>query len=71
MFESITPATAERVIASVLVNHDSIPDLEMLAATIAMESGRQVLVDEVRSALAREGYRFTAEGWMIGEETDS
>lgn len=61
---AITPATGDRVISSILVNHDTVADLVMLAATAAIDLKRSVFLADLRDDLARDGYTFDADGWL-------
>jgi hypothetical protein len=64
---SITPQTADRLLASALVNHDSHPDLVIIAATVAVEQKRIVFLDDLRSDVARDfGFHFGSDGYMVG-----
>ncbi len=60
---SVSPAKAERIIASVLYNHDTVPDLVTLTCELVRSSRREMTFVEAAAILASEA-KFDAEGWM-------
>lgn len=62
---TISPDLGARITASVLVNHDTVPELVSLAAAQACESGQTITLARFRVELAKYGFAFDAEGWML------
>lgn len=63
---ALSATTAGNLLASALVNGDSHPDLVILAATIADESGKTVFLEDVRADLLRDfGTIFGSDGYMV------
>lgn len=63
--EKVTPALAERVLASALVNHDTNSDLVVMTCSLAAGLRRSFTYGQARLVLKSEyGAEFDAEGWM-------
>jgi hypothetical protein len=70
--EPLTPSRAERILAGIIVNGDSVPELVMLTATLASENRRSITYGEARALLARDfGKRYDAEGEAIWDGDES
>ncbi len=64
----ITPALGRRIIDSALFNGDSVPDLILTTAQIALESRRTTDTSRVAAEFERQGRRIDRYGWLVFED---
>jgi hypothetical protein len=55
---------AERVLSSILYNHDTVPDLVTLTCELAIALRRGLTFAEAAAIAAAEGAAFDGEGWL-------
>lgn len=64
----ITPALGRRIIDSALYNGDSVPDVILATAHIAVGSRRTTDTTEVAAEFERQGQRIDRSGWLAFED---
>lgn len=64
----ITPALGRRIIDSALFNGDSVPDLILTTAQIALESRRTTDTSWVAAEFERQGRSIDRYGWLVFED---
>jgi hypothetical protein len=64
----ITPSLGRRIIDSALYNGDSVPDVVLTTAQIAVESRRTTDTTEVAGEFERQGRRIDRNGWLAFED---
>lgn len=62
---TISADLGDRIVASALVNHDTVADLVLLAAELARDTHRTVDLAALRVDLRSDGYVFDRDGWMV------
>lgn len=65
--QRITPSLGRRIIDSALYNGDSVPDVILTTAQIAIESRRTTDTREVAAEFERQGKRIDRNGWLVFE----
>jgi hypothetical protein len=60
----ITPSLGRRIIDSALYNGDSVPDVILTTAQVAVESRRTTDTTEVAAEFERQGRRIDRNGWL-------
>ena len=63
----ITPSLGRRIIDSALYNGDSVPDVILTTAQIAVESRRTTDTRDVAAEFARQGRTIDRYGWLALE----
>lgn len=69
--DEMTPDRAERILASILVNHDTVPTRVMLTATLVQENNRTMTYGEaaeVLKSVAPGTLGFDADGEIIWKD---
>lgn len=64
----ITPSLGRRIIDSALYNGDSVPDVILTTAQVAIESRRTTDTREVAAEFERQGRRIDRNGWVVFED---
>lgn len=64
----ITPSLGRRIIDSALYNGDSVPDVILTTAQIAVESRRTTDTKDVAAEFQRQGRRIDQAGWLVFED---
>ena len=61
----ITPNEGARIIASQLVNHDTVPDILSMTAQAAAEQGESRSTSVTAAILRSMGYVIDDNGWIV------
>jgi hypothetical protein len=64
----ITPSLGRRIIDSALYNGDSVPDVILTTAQVAVESRRTTDTKDVAAEFERQGRRIDPNGWLAFED---
>ena len=61
--QGVKPAQADRILASILYNHDTVPDLVTMTCELARLMRRSLTFAEAADLMVAEGAHFDTEGW--------
>ncbi len=66
--QRITPSLGRRIIDSALYNGDSVPDVILTSAQVAVESRRTTDTRDVAAEFERRGLTIDRNGWLAFED---